>query len=400
VEAALFPVVLPTYNRADVAFVRGEGSYLFAEDGKRYLDFGSGVAVNAFGHAHPRLIRALTDQASKVWHTSNLYRVPGQETLASQLVAHSFADTVFFTNSGTEAIELAIKMARRFHFVNGNPDRFHIVTFEGAFHGRTIAAISAGGNPKYIEGFGPKLEGFIQVPLNDLKATEAAITGQTAALLIEPIQGEGGMRTADPEFLRALRKLADERGILLIFDEIQCGAGRTGKLFAHEWVGVTPDILSAAKGIGGGFPIGAVLATADAAKGMTAGTHGSTYGGNPLGMSVGNEAVGMMLEPGFLDHVNSVGNYLCQQLAGLVAAHPDVFEELRGQGLMLGLKLKPPAGDFVNAARAAGLLTVGAGENVVRILPPLNVSEAELREAVVMLEAAAMALEKQKEAAQ
>ncbi len=396
----MFPVVLPTYNRADVAFVRGEGSYLFAEDGKRYLDFGSGVAVNAFGHAHPRLIQALTGQAQKLWHTSNLYRVPGQESLAGKLVAHSFADTVFFCNSGTEAIELAIKMARRFHFVNGHPERFHIVTFEGAFHGRTIAAISAGGTPKYLEGFGPKLEGFHQVPLNDLKAVEAAITEQTAALLIEPIQGEGGMRTADPEFLRALRRLADAHGILLIFDEIQSGAGRTGKLFAHEWVGVTPDIMASAKGIGGGFPLGAVLATAEAAKGMTAGTHGSTYGGNPLGMAVGNEAVGMMLEPGFLDQVTQSGNYLRQQLAGLVAAHPDVFEELRGSGLMLGLKLKPPAGDFVNAARAQGLLIVGAGENVVRILPPLNVSEADLREAMAMLEAAAMAMEKQKEAAQ
>jgi acetylornithine/N-succinyldiaminopimelate aminotransferase len=396
----LFPAVLPTYNRADVAFVRGEGSYLFAEDGKRYLDFGSGVAVNAFGHAHPRLIKALTEQAAKVWHTSNLYRVPGQEALAGKLVSASFADTVFFTNSGTEAIELAIKMARRFHFVNGNPERFHIVTFEGAFHGRTLGAISAGGNPKYLEGFGPKLEGFDQVPLNDLKATEAAITEKTAALLIEPIQGEGGMRSADPEFLRALRKLADDRGLVLIFDEIQTGAGRTGKFFAHEWVGVTPDIMAAAKGIGGGFPIGAVLATADAAKGMTAGTHGSTYGGNPLGMAVGNEAVGMILEQGFLHQVNDAANYLGQQLHGLVADHPDVFEELRGSGLLLGLKLKPPVGDFVAAARAQGLLTVAAGENVVRILPPLNVSETEMREAVAMLDKAATALENQKEAAQ
>jgi acetylornithine/N-succinyldiaminopimelate aminotransferase len=396
----LFPAVLPTYNRADVAFVRGEGSYLFAEDGKRYLDFGSGVAVNAFGHAHPRLIKALTEQAAKVWHTSNLYRVPGQESLAARLVGASFADTVFFTNSGTEAIELAIKMARRFHFVNGNPERFHILTFEGAFHGRSLGAISAGGNPKYLEGFGPKLEGFDQVALNDLAATEAAITDKTAALLIEPIQGEGGMRSADPQFLRALRKLADDKGLLLIFDEIQTGAGRTGRFFAHEWVGVTPDILAAAKGIGGGFPIGAVLATADAAKGMTAGTHGSTYGGNPLGMAVGNEAVGMILEAGFLGRVNDAANYLGQQLMSLVAHHPDVFEELRGQGLLLGLKLKPPVGDFVNAARAQGLLTVAAGENVVRILPPLNVSEAEMREAVAMLEKAAIALEKQKVAAQ
>ena len=396
----MFPAVLPTYNRADVAFVRGEGSYLFAEDGKRYLDFGSGVAVTAFGHAHPRLIKALTEQAAKVWHTSNLYRVPGQESLAGKLVAQSFADTVFFTNSGTEAIELAIKMARRFHFVNGRPERFHTVTFEGAFHGRTLGAISAGGNPKYLEGFGPKLEGFDQVPLNDIKATEAAITEKTGALLIEPIQGEGGMRSADPDFLRALRRLADDKGLLLIFDEIQTGAGRTGKFFAHEWVGVTPDILAAAKGIGGGFPIGAVLATADAAKGMTAGTHGSTYGGNPLGMAVGNEAVGMILEDGFLARVNDAANYLGQQLYGLVAHHPEVFEDLRGKGLLLGLKLKPPVGDFVNAARAQGLLTVAAGENVVRILPPLNVSEAEMREAVAMLDKAATALEKQKVAAQ
>ena len=396
----MFPAVLPTYNRADVAFVRGEGSYLFAEDGKRYLDFGSGVAVNAFGHAHPRLIAALTEQAGKVWHTSNLYRVPGQEALAGKLVANSFADTVFFTNSGTEAIELSIKMARRFHFVGGRPERFHIVTFEGAFHGRTLGAIAAGGNPKHLEGFGPKMEGFDQVPLNDLKATEAAISEKTAAILIEPIQGEGGMRTAEPDFLRALRRLCDEKGLLLIFDEIQTGAGRTGRFFAHDWVGVTPDILAAAKGIGGGFPLGAVLATAEAAKGMTAGTHGSTYGGNPLGMAVGNEAVAMLLEPGFLDHVNAVANYLRQQLARLVAAHPDVFAEVRGQGLLLGLKLKAPVGDFVEAARAQGLLTVAAGENVVRVLPPLNVSEAQLREGVAMLEKAAAALEKQKVAAQ
>ena len=396
----MFPAVLPTYNRADVAFVRGEGSYLFAEDGKRYLDFGSGVAVNAFGHAHPRLVAALTEQAGKVWHTSNLYRVPGQEALAGKLVANSFADTVFFNNSGAEAIELSIKMARRFHFVSGHPERFHIVTFEGAFHGRTLGAIAAGGNPKYLEGFGPKLEGFDQVPLGDLNATEAAITEKTAALLIEPIQGEGGMRTAEPDFLRALRRLCDEKGLLLIFDEIQTGAGRTGKFFAHDWVGVTPDILAAAKGIGGGFPLGAVLATAEAAKGMTAGTHGSTYGGNPLGMAVGNEAVAMLLEPGFMDHVNAVANYLRQQLARLVANHPDVFVELRGQGLLLGLKLKPPVGDFVDAARAQGLLTVAASENVVRVLPPLNVSEAELREGVAMLEKAAATLEKQKVAAQ
>jgi len=307
-ESPVFPSVLPTYNRADVAFVRGEGAYLFAEDGKRYLDFGAGIAVNAFGHANPKLVAALSEQANRLWHTSNLYRVPGQETLSKKLVANTFADTVFFTNSGAEACECAFKMARRYHYVSGHPERFHIITFTGAFHGRTMAGIAAGGQEKYLEGFGPKVEGFDQVPPNDLKALEAAITPATAALMIEPIQGEGGLHPMPPEFLRALRRICDERGLLLIFDEIQCGVGRTGKFFAHEWIGVTPDIMCVAKGIGGGFPLGACLATAEAAKGMTVGTHGSTYGGNPLGMAVGSAAIDLVLAPGFLEHVQAIGN--------------------------------------------------------------------------------------------
>jgi acetylornithine/N-succinyldiaminopimelate aminotransferase len=381
----VFPSLLPTYNRADVAFVRGEGPYIFAEDGARYLDFGAGVAVNALGHAHPKLVAALTEQAQHLWHTSNYYRVAGQETLSKRLVESTFADTVFFGNSGAEAIECAIKMARRYHYVNGAPERFHIVTFEGAFHGRTLAAIAAGGQEKYLEGFGPKVQGFDQVPMNDLAALEAAITPETAALLIEPIQGEGGIHVASPEFLRALRKLCDARGMLLIFDEIQSGVGRTGKFFAHEWAGVTPDIMAVAKGIGGGFPMGACLATADAAKGMTAGTHGSTFGGNPLGMAVGNAVLDVVLAPGFLEHVERIANYFRQQLAGLIAEHPGVFEELRGQGLMLGLKLKVPVGDFIVQLRAHGMLAIPAGDNVMRLLPPLIIEEEHVREAMRLL---------------
>jgi acetylornithine/N-succinyldiaminopimelate aminotransferase len=388
-ESPVFPTVLPTYNRADVAFVRGEGPYLFAEDGKRYLDFGAGIAVNAFGHANPKLVAALTEQANRLWHTSNLYRVPGQESLSRKLVDSTFADTVFFTNSGAEACECAFKMARRYQFVSGHPEKFRIVTFTGAFHGRTMAGIAAGGQEKYLEGFGPKVEGFDQVPPNDLKALEAAITPATAALMIEPIQGEGGLNPMPPEFLRALRRLCDEHGMLLIFDEIQCGVGRTGTFFAYEQIGVTPDIMCVAKGIGGGFPLGACLATAEAARGMTAGTHGSTYGGNPLGMAVGNAAIDMVLAPGFLEHVRSVGNYMRQQLAGLIAAHPSVFEELRGQGLMLGLKMRVPNTEFVAAARKHGLLIVGAGENVVRLLPPLVITEDQVRDAIGLLSAAA-----------
>jgi acetylornithine/N-succinyldiaminopimelate aminotransferase len=396
----VFPALLPTYNRTDVAFVRGEGSYLFAEDGKRYLDFGAGIAVNAFGHANPKLVSALTEQAGKLWHTSNLYRVPGQETLSQKLVDNTFADTVFFTNSGTEAIELAIKMARRYHFVNGAPERFHIVSFEGAFHGRTIAAINAGGNEKYLEGFGPRMAGFDQVPLGDLDALKKVIGPQTAALIIEPLQGEGGVRTMTPEYLRALRNLCDDNGLLLIFDEIQTGLGRTGKFFAYDWLGFAPDIMTVAKALGGGFPVGAVLATAEAAKGMTVGTHGTTYGGNPLAMAVSNKAIDMILAPGFLDHVNKIANYLHQQLGALVAGHPALFESVRGQGLMIGIKMKTPSADFIAAARANGLVVLPAGDNVVRLLPPLTLSEDEAREGMDLLNKTASQMDAQKAAAQ
>jgi acetylornithine/N-succinyldiaminopimelate aminotransferase len=396
----VFPSLLPTYNRADVAFVRGEGPYLFAEGGERYLDFGAGVAVNAFGHANPKLVAALTEQAGKLWHTSNLYRVPGQEALSKKLVENTFADTVFFTNSGAEACECAFKMARRYQYVSGHPERFRIITFEGAFHGRTLAAIAAGGQAKYLEGFGPKVEGFDQIKAGDLKAVEAAVTKETAAILIEPIQGEGGLNPIPTEFLRGLRKICDAHGLLLIFDEIQTGVGRTGKLFAYQWLGITPDIMPIAKGIGGGYPLGACLATAEAAKGMTAGTHGSTYGGNPLGMAVGLAALEIATQPAFLEHVQKIGNFMKQQLGQLLAAHPNVFEDVRGQGLMLGIKMRVPNTEFVNAARVQGLLVVGAGDNVVRLLPPLIIEEDHVRDAIAKLTAAAETFEKKAEAAE
>lgn len=394
----MFPVLLPTYNRTDIAFVRGEGSHLFAEDGSRYLDMGAGIAVNAFGNANPRLVKVLREQAGKLWHTSNLYRVPGQESLARKLVDASFADTVFFVNSGTEAIELALKMARRHHYVNGQPGRFRIITFAGAFHGRTYGAINAGGNAKYLEGFGPRMEGFDHLSLSgevekDIAAVQAVMNDNTAAILIEPIQGESGVQVIAPAFLKALRALCDKTGALMILDEIQTGIGRTGKLFAHEWVGITPDIMTVAKALGGGFPLGAVLATAGAADGMTVGTHGTTYGGNPLAMAVGNEALTMVLEPGFLEHVNRMAGFLNQRLGALVESHPAVFSGLRGQGLMLGLCMKVPNTDFITAARQAGVIVLPAGGNVVRLLPPLTISEAEISEGLAGLEKAATALE-------
>jgi acetylornithine/N-succinyldiaminopimelate aminotransferase len=398
-EKPVFPSVLPTYSRADVAFVRGEGCFIYAESGERYLDFGAGIAVNALGHAHPALVAAITEQAGKLWHTSNLYRIPGQEKLAKRLVDATFADTVFFTNSGVEAIEASIKIARRYHYAKGEPERFRIVSFEGAFHGRTLAAIAAGGQAKYLEGFGPKVEGFDQVAFGDMKALEAAVTPATAALLIEPIQGEGGLRPATPEYLRALRKLCDERGMLLIFDEVQTGVGRTGKLFAHEWCGVTPDIMAIAKGIGGGFPLGACLATERAASGMTPGSHASTFGGNPLAMAVGNAVLDVVLAPDFLPRVRDVANYARQQLGSLTAEHPDVFEDVRGEGLMLGLKLKVPNTEFIDRLRARRMLAVGAGGNVVRLLPPLIVDEDNVREAVKLLSETAAEFEAQKKAA-
>ncbi|MDF2140917.1 aspartate aminotransferase family protein [Paenirhodobacter sp. CAU 1674] len=387
--------ILPTYNRAPLAFVKGAGSWLETADGSRYLDMGAGIAVNALGHANPELTAALTEQAGKLWHVSNLYQIPEQQKLADLLVEHTFADTVFFTNSGTEACELAVKMARKYWYDKGE-DRTEIVTFEGAFHGRSSAAIAAAGSEKMVKGFGPLLPGFTHVKWADHEGLRAAVTDKTAAVLIEPVQGEGGIRPVPDQCLKGLRDLCDETGALLIFDEVQCGVGRTGKLFAHEWAGVTPDIMMVAKGIGGGFPIGAVLATEDAASGMVAGTHGSTYGGNPLGCAVGAKVMEIVADPAFLDAVNAKAGFLRQKLEGLVAAHPDVFESVRGQGLMLGLKCKIAPADVVKAAYAQNLLTVPAADNVLRLLPALNISEADMAEAVTRLDAAATQLENAK----
>ena len=386
--------VLPTYNRAAVSFERGLGARVYTPEGVEYLDFGAGVAVNSCGHAHPHLVQALTEQAQKIWHTSNIYAMPGQEKLATRLIENSFADTVFFCNSGAEANELAIKMARKYHYAKGHPERFHVITFEGAFHGRTTATLAAGGQEKYLEGFGPKAPGFDQVPFADREALEAAIGPQTAAILIEPVQGEGGIRPVSHQELRYLRELCDKHGILLVFDEIQCGVGRTGKLFAHEWAGVTPDIMAAAKGLGGGFPLGACLATENAAQGMTAGTHGSTFGGNPLATAVGNAVLDVVLEEGFLDNVLRQSINLKQKLERLKDQHPAVIEEIRGSGLMMGIKCKVPNTAFQNAALDEKLLVIGAGDNVVRLLPPLIVTDADVTEAVNKLEAACLALEK------
>jgi acetylornithine/N-succinyldiaminopimelate aminotransferase len=377
--------VMGTYARQDVVFERGEGAWLVSTEGERYLDLASGVAVNALGHAHPKLVASLTEQAQKLWHTSNLYRVAGQESLASLLTEVTFAERVFFCNSGAEACEGAIKTARRYHHVSGRPERWRIITFDGAFHGRTIATIAAGGNPKYLEGFGPEADGFDHVPLGDIGAVEAAITPATAAIMIEPVQGEGGVRVVPAEHLKALRELSDRHGLLLILDEVQSGMGRTGKLFAHEWAGITPDIMAIAKGIGGGFPVGAFLATAEAAKGMTAGTHGSTFGGNPLAMAVGKAVLTAVLEPGFLDEVQRKTLRLKQALARLKDTYPDIVLEVRGQGLLAGLRLKPPVADLVKAAMTEKLLLVGAGDNVVRLLPPLNISDDEISEAAERL---------------
>jgi acetylornithine/N-succinyldiaminopimelate aminotransferase len=383
--AAPSAAVMPTYARQNLVFESGAGSWLVSTTGERYLDFGSGVAVNLLGHAHPKLVAAITEQSQKLWHCSNLYRVAGQERLAERLCEATFADKVFFCNSGAEACEGAIKVARRYHFADGHPEKWRIVTFKGAFHGRTLATIAAAGNEKYLEGFGTPAPGFDIVPFGDLAAVEAAIGPETAAIMVEPVQGEGGVRVADVAFLKALRELCDRHGLLLVLDEVQCGMGRTGKLFAHEWAGIEPDVMAVAKGIGGGFPLGAFLATEEAAKGMVAGTHGSTYGGNPLAMAVGNAVLDAVLEPGFLDHVQAMSLRLKQELARLKDENPDVLEEVRGSGLLAGIKVKPPTAEVVAACLAEGLLTVGAGENVVRLLPPLNVSEAEIGEAVTRL---------------
>ncbi len=386
-------VLLPTYARAPVAFERGEGPWSITADGTRYLDFGAGIAVNALGHAHPHLVKALTEQAGKIWHTSNLYTMPEGEKLARRLCEATFAQRVFFTNSGAEANEAAIKMARKYHAAKGAPERFRIITFEGAFHGRTLATIAAGGQQKYIDGFGPKVDGFDQVAFGDHEALKAAIGPETAGIMIEPIQGEGGLRSVPPQCLRGLRELCDEHGLMLIFDEIQTGVGRTGKFFAYELSGVTPDIMSVAKGIGGGFPMGACLATEDAASGMTLGTHGTTFGGNPLAMAVGNAVLDVVLEEGFIDRVARMGLRLRQSLAQLKDQHPGVIEEIRGEGLMIGLKLRTLNTDFVAEARANGLLVVAAGDNVVRLLPPLVISEEDAAEAVARLDRTARAIE-------
>lgn len=380
--------VMPTYARTDLVFERGEGAYLYTIEGERYLDFGSGVAVNSLGHAHPRLVAALTDQAQKLWHVSNLHRIPGQERLARRLVETTFADSVFFGNSGAEAVECAIKMARRYHYVNGAPERYRLVTYEGAFHGRTLATIAAGGQQKHLEGFGPKVDGFDQVAFADLDAVKRAIGPATAGVLVEPIQGEGGIRPLPRGHLKALRQLCDEAGILLVLDEVQTGVGRTGRLFAHEWAGVTPDIMAIAKGIGSGFPLGACLATEAAAKGMTAGTHGSTFGGNPLAVAVGNAVLDEVLSEGFLDQVHRNARDLRQSLAMIADRFPEIVEEVRGEGLMIGLKCRADAGKLVSTLYNEKLLSVGAGDNTVRLLPPLIIGAAEVADATARLERA------------
>jgi acetylornithine/N-succinyldiaminopimelate aminotransferase len=385
--------LLPTYARVDLAFERGEGAWLTATDGERYLDFTGGVAVNALGHAHPYLVAAITAQAQKLWHVSNLFRIPEGERLAERLCEATFADFVFFNNSGAEANELGIKIARKYHWANGQPERYRIITFEGAFHGRSLATLAATGAPKYLEGFGPVMDGFDQVALGDIEAVKRAIGPQTGAILIEPIQAEGGVRVPAPGFLRALRDLCDQHGLLLMLDEVQTGVGRTGELFAYQRTGVRPDIMAIAKAIGGGFPLGACLATAAAAKGMTAGTHGSTFGGNPLAMAAGNAVLDVVLAPGFLDRVRRTALLLKQRLAELKDRHPAIIAEVRGEGLLIGLRALVPAGSLVDALRAEKLLTVAAGENVVRLLPPLIIGEDDIAEAIMRIDRAATHLE-------
>lgn len=395
----MIPSVLPTYNRAPLTFVKGEGAWLTEADGRRFLDLGAGIAVNALGHAHPALVAALTEQANALWHVSNLYNIPQQQALADKLVEHTFADTVFFTNSGTESCELAVKMARKYFYDKDQAERVEIITFDGSFHGRSSAGIAAAGSEKMTKGFGPLLPGFVHLTFGDLDGVTNAITDQTAAILIEPIQGEGGIRPVPDAELKALRQICDDNGLLLILDEVQCGVGRTGKLFAHEWAGITPDIMMVAKGIGGGFPLGAVLATEDAASGMTAGTHGSTYGGNPLGCAVGCAVLDQVATPAFLDGVNRKAGLLRQKLEGLIADHPKVFEEVRGAGLMLGLKCKPTNLDVVNAGYDNEVITVPAADNVIRLLPPLTLTEDDIAQAVIRLDKAAQQVEAQLETA-
>ncbi|WP_170545203.1 aspartate aminotransferase family protein [Ruegeria arenilitoris] len=389
----MIPSVLPTYNRAPLTFVKGEGAWLTEADGRRFLDLGAGIAVNALGHAHPALVNALTEQAHALWHVSNLYNIPQQQALADKLVEHTFADTVFFTNSGTESCELAVKMARKYFYDKDLPEKVEIITFSGSFHGRSSAGIAAAGSEKMTKGFGPLLPGFVHVTFGDLDGVTNAITDKTAAILIEPVQGEGGIRPVPDAEMKALRQICDENGLLLILDEVQCGVGRTGKLFAHEWAGITPDIMMVAKGIGGGFPLGAVLATEDAASGMTAGTHGSTYGGNPLGCAVGCAVIDQVATPAFLEGVNRKAGLLRQKLEGLVADHPEVFEEVRGSGLMLGIKCKATNTDVVTAGYDNEVIAVPAADNVIRLLPPLTLTEDDIAQAMIRLDKAAAQVE-------
>ena len=380
--------IMPSYNRADLQFASGDGAWLTTTDGARYLDFGSGVAVNTLGHAHPKLVAALSHQAEKLWHVSNLYRIPEQEALADTLCAHSFADLVFFANSGAEAAEGMIKTMRKYHATNGHPEKVTLIGFQGAFHGRTLAALAAAGNPATLDGFGPVPDGFVQCDRFDIAAVEALIDATTAGILIEPVQGEGGVRNVGTAFLRQLRALCDRHGILLGLDEVQCGIGRTGKLFAHEWADITPDVMAVAKGIGGGFPLGAVLTTKAVGTAMQPGSHGSTYGGNPLACSVGSAVLGEVLSDGFLGHVIDMATYFRQHLARLIDENADVFCGLRGEGLLVGLECVLPNTQVVAALRAHKLLSVGAGDNVVRLLPPLNIEKHDIDHALAAIEAA------------
>jgi acetylornithine/N-succinyldiaminopimelate aminotransferase len=382
----VIPAVMPTYGRWDVAAERGEGCYLYAVDGRKFLDFTSGIAVTSLGHCHPHLIEAVTEQAKKLWHVSNLFQIPGQQRLAERLVANSFAETVFFNNSGAEAVELSIKVARKYQSHIGHPERYRVICCDGSFHGRSFATLAAAGAEAYLKGFGPVMDGFDHVAFNNLNEMRSAITEHTAAILVEPVQGEGGARAPSTDYLKGLRAICDEYGLLLVLDEVQSGMGRTGKLFAHEWAGVTPDVMAIAKALGNGFPIGACLATEKAAAGMVAGSHGSTFGGNPMAVAAGNAVLDVMLDPGFLDRVNGIARLFRGKLEGLVAAYPKVFAEMRGAGLLLGIRCHVTAGDFVAKLRADGLLCLTAGDNVLRILPPLIVGEREIEEAVGIID--------------
>ena len=385
----MIPAVLPSYARADLSFERGEGAYLFTADGKKYLDFASGVAVTGLGHCHPHLVKVLTEQAQKLWHCSNLFQVPGQQKLAERLIARSFADTAFFCNSGAEAVECAIKIARKYQSVSGHPEKYRLIACTGSFHGRTLATLAAAGNQKYLDGFGPPADGFDHVSFGNLNEMRAKVSSETAGILVEPVQGEGGLAAAPDGYLRGLRAICDEFGLVLVYDEVQCGMGRTGKLFAHEWEGVAPDVLATAKALGGGFPVGACLATERVAVGMKPGTHGSTFGGNPLAMAIANAVLDVMLADGFFGKVDKMAQLLGRQLDALVRKHPKVLSERRGKGLLTGLKCVVPSSEMVEKLRHAGLLTVGAGENVVRLLPPLIIDESHVEEAIGIIDGVA-----------